>query len=140
LRWVRNRFRVNREKVDSTEIGKLKLWKCSFGLQRSFDRFIIWQHAIKWKKYAEVFIKERIICIDGFGKPKKRRKVEILFNIINEFDVMTKMKTGRINNIFNRDNLELLIGKIVRERKVSREIYYYKEEEMEIYLEKISKN
>jgi hypothetical protein len=39
--------------------------------ERSIDRFIIWKHTIKWKKYAEVCVKERIVYIDGFGKRKK---------------------------------------------------------------------
>jgi hypothetical protein len=50
------------------------------------------------------------------------------------------MKTGRIYKIFNRDNLELLIKKVVRKKRMNKEAYYYKEEEMEMYSEKVSKN
>jgi hypothetical protein len=50
------------------------------------------------------------------------------------------MKTGRIYGIFNRKNLELSVKKVVRKKRLSKTVYYYKEEEREIYLEKVSKN
>jgi hypothetical protein len=102
-------------KVNFNEITNyLKLWKYSFSLQRSVDRFIIWKHGIKWKRYAEILIEEKTAYINGFGKSKKRRKVDILFNIIDNFRGMFKMKVGRIYNIFNRENLELLVRKAVK--------------------------
>jgi hypothetical protein len=46
--------------------------------------------AAKWRKYAEVFVKERTAYIDGFGNRKKRRKIEVLFNAIDNFSVMLR--------------------------------------------------
>jgi hypothetical protein len=50
------------------------------------------------------------------------------------------MKTKRIYNIFNRENLELLIRKTVKKKRKVKDILCYKEEEMDLYLEKINKN
>jgi hypothetical protein len=140
LRGIKCNFKMKKVKIDPSEISNLKLWKCSFGIQRSIDRFIIWKHAIKWKEYAEVLIKDKIAYINGFSNRKKRRKIEVMFNVVDNFQIMIKMKAGRIYDIFNRDNLGLLIRKAVRKKRLSKDIYYYKEEAMEIYLEKISKS
>jgi hypothetical protein len=59
--------------VKPDDIGKLNLGKQSFGCQRCENRFIIWKHVVKWKKYAEVSVNERVVYIDGFNNRKKRR-------------------------------------------------------------------
>jgi hypothetical protein len=42
LRWVRNRFRFSKIKVDSIEASYyLKIWKNSYGIQKGIDRYII---------------------------------------------------------------------------------------------------
>jgi hypothetical protein len=140
LRWVRNRFRLNKINVKFDEAEKcLKLWKNSYGLQRSIDRFIIWKHSVKWEKYAEILFREKTAIINGFGNRKKRRKIDVLFNVIHNFKDMFKMKTGRVYNIFNGNNLNLLVRKAVKKKGKDKEVICYKEE-MDLYIEKVSKN
>jgi hypothetical protein len=64
----------------------------------------------------------------------------VLVNVIDDFKNMFILKPGRIYNIFNRENLDLLLRKTVRKKKREKDILSCKEEVMHNYLEKISKN
>jgi hypothetical protein len=62
LRWIRNKYRPDNVNYDIDETANLlKIWKCSYGLQRSVDRFIIWKYAVKLEIYAEILFKEKTI-------------------------------------------------------------------------------
>jgi hypothetical protein len=141
LRWVRNRYRLNNIKYDFEEAANLlKIWKYSYGIQKSIDRFIIWKYAIKCEMYPEMLFKKKLIYINGYGNRKKRRRIEVLYNAINNIQDLCKLKAGKIYNIFNRENLEHLIRKAVKKKKKEKKILYCKEEELVLCLEKVNKN
>jgi hypothetical protein len=79
------------------------------------------------------------IILNNLGSRKKRKRVDILFNMLNEVMNMIKMEKNKIYNLFNQKNLKHLIRRSRRRRKKNREILYLKEEVMELYMEKISK-
>jgi hypothetical protein len=137
LKWVRNRFIINRGNIESADILDLNLWKQSFGCQRSENKFIIWKHVIKWKLYAEVLINEKVALIEGFGRRKKRRRIEVLFNYIMKFNYLVRMKERKLYNIFTKDNLEQLIRRAVKKKRTD---LYCDEKEEELCSDKFSKN
>lgn len=141
LRWIRNKYRQNKISYDINEATNLlKIWKCSYGIQRNIDRFIIWKYAIKWEVYAEILFNGKLIIMNGFGNRKKRRKIDILYDIINSFQRMFKMKNDRIYNLFNQKNLKQLIRKAVKKKRRIKYVLYFEEETIDLYLEKVSKN
>jgi hypothetical protein len=137
LKWTRNKFKLRSGEVKIAEILELNLNKQSFGCQREEDKFIIWKHIVKWKKYTEINVNEEALLFEGFGKKKKRKKIETLFNCIKKLNIMKNMKKGKIYNLFTESNLEHIIRKIVR-KKDSNLSYVEKEENID--LEKLFMN
>jgi hypothetical protein len=96
LRWVRNKFRINNCEVKPADIFELKLWKQSFGCQKNENKFIIGKHVVKWKRYAEVIINEKIAITDGFGRKKKRNRIMTLFSCVQKFNYYVKNERGKV--------------------------------------------
>jgi hypothetical protein len=137
LRWVRNRFRISRCDIRPADIQELELWKQSFGCQRSENKFIIWKHVVKWRKYAEILINEKTAYVEGFGRRKKGEKIETIFLCVQKLGFMTKMKEGKLYNVFEKENLDLLIRKTVWKKKTE---LYCEEEDEEFCLGKFCKD
>jgi hypothetical protein len=65
------------------------------------------------------------------GNRKKRRRVDFLFNMLNEVQKMFKMRKNKIYILFNLKNLKHLVRGASTRREKNRKI---------LYLEKVSKN
>jgi hypothetical protein len=58
-----------------------------------------------------------IAYFEGFGRKKKRRRIETIFICIQKLGFMTKLKEGKLYNIFEKENLDLLIRKAIRKKE-----------------------
>jgi hypothetical protein len=141
LRWIRSKHRPNKVYYNLEEATNLlKVWKCSYGIQKSIDRFIIWKYAIKWEIYAEMLFNGNSVIMNGYGNRKKKKKIDLIFSMISSFQKMFKMKSDRICNIFNQKNSKHLVRKAVKKKKKFKNVLCLEEEVMNLYLEKVNKN
>jgi hypothetical protein len=110
------------------DILDLSLNKQMFGWQKVEEKYIIWKHAVKWRKYAEINSRDESLLFEGFNKKKKRRRIEVLFNCMQKFNLIRNMKENKIYNIFTRNNLEFIVRKAVRKKNSSWMYSEYEEE------------
>jgi hypothetical protein len=137
LKWTRSKFKLKERELKIIDFIDLNLNKQMFGWQRDEDKFIIWKHAVKWSRYAEINANNEAMLFEGFSRKKKMRRVEILFNCMKIFNLFKKMKEDRIYNLFSESNMEYIIRKAVK--KKSSNISYIESKE-EINSEKLFMN
>jgi hypothetical protein len=80
------------------------------------------------------------VILNGFGSGKKRKRIDVLFSMLNEVRKIVKMERNKIYNIFNQKNLKHLIRRTSRRKKKNERTLYLKEVDMDLYLEKVSQN
>jgi hypothetical protein len=99
-----------------------------FGCQKEEDKFVIWKHSVKWRRYAGINVNEEALLFEGFNKKKKRRRIETIYNCLKKFNIMKSIKEGRIYNIFTEHNQEFIIRKAIRKKNSN--LNYVEEEEI----------
>jgi hypothetical protein len=95
----------------------LILSRNSFGMQKKENSFIIWAISVRWSIYAELNFVHKTALFDNLRSRKKRRRIDLLFNLLK--DVVDKMKfeKNKIYNRINRENLRELIRYSCRRKK-----------------------
>jgi hypothetical protein len=90
----------------------LKIERISYGVQSIGNGDIIWRHKTKWQALAKYFIKDNIIIsYMSFQKRKKRKKLDLLFNLFLKTNVFKyySMKREVIYNVLNKENLNQMM-------------------------------
>jgi hypothetical protein len=119
LKWNRNKFKLKNDIVNINDLLSLNLEKNSFGVQKEEKNFVIWKHAEKWRKYAEINTLGDALIFESFEKRKRKRrkKVETIFNCLRRIDLCRKLKEGKIYDLFTKKNQEFIIKKAVKNKK-----------------------
>jgi hypothetical protein len=131
LKWTRNKFKIRNGEIKIADILELNLKEHMYGCQKEEDKFIIWKHAVKWRRYTEINANEEAVLFENFTKKKKRRKIETIYNCVRRINIEKIMKEGKIYNLFVEGNLEFIIRKAVRKRN-SNLNYLEKEENLNL--------
>jgi hypothetical protein len=108
---------LKNDAVKISDLLSLNLEKVSFGVQKEENNFVIWKHAVKWRKYAEISTIGNALIFESFEKRKRRRKVEVIFNCLRRIGFCKKMKEGKIYDLFTKRNQEFIIKKAVKNKK-----------------------
>jgi hypothetical protein len=124
-----NKFKIKRCELKIADILSLELDKRTYGWQKVEEKYIIWKHAVKWRRYAEINSRNEALLFEGFDKKKKRRKIEVLFNCFQTFNLARSIKENKIYNVFTKKNLDFIIRKAVKKKN---SIWKYFEDEEDV--------
>jgi hypothetical protein len=97
------------------------------------NSFLIWKYTVRWSIYAEIALLSGNVLFGNLRRRKKRRKIEILFDIMKNSILKTKFEMGKLY-VLDNENLKLL-NQFVKRKKI-----VVMEKVFDLWKEEISKN
>jgi hypothetical protein len=119
------------------ECLNVKNVKCRF--QMKMNRFLIWKYTARWSVYVEiVLLNENLI----FGNicSKKRRRVELLYDLFRSILLVSKFKREKLYEINDEENWVQLINFARKKKRRKNNFLLVKGEEEKLLKEDVCKS
>jgi hypothetical protein len=140
LKWKKEKVRLDYNKlIKPGEIEVLFENEVKYGVQMKVNSFIIWKYTLKWSICAEIAMFSGVVLFGNLKSKKKRRKMEMLINIIQKSGLKFKIKLNKLY-VLDKNSLKFLMQFVGKGKKRKKEIIVMMEKEFELRIEKISKN
>jgi hypothetical protein len=111
----------------------LDMKKNKYEIQLKLNSFLIWNYKIRWSLYAEVAILSGNIIFVNLRNKKKRKRVEILYNLLKNQMLEGKFEVERLYEIEGEENLKCLRNFGRRKKRRRKDVLVLREKE-ELFL------
>jgi hypothetical protein len=109
LKWRKEKYRLNYNKLTGPrEVEELFKNDVKYGIQMKVNSFMVWKCTLKWSIYAEVTMFSGIVLFGNLKNKRKRRKVEVLTDIIQSSGLKSKIEFGKLY-VLDKNRLKFLV-------------------------------